>query len=55
MKRDTLIFAYTNEIHELTNSMYEHLMDDEIDEAFNDIESVRSILKEIKSSFTEEL
>lgn len=55
MRRDKLIFAYTDEIHDLTNSIYEHLMDDEIDEAFNDIESVRSILKEIKSSFTEDI
>lgn len=45
----------TNEIHDLTNDLYEQLMDSDIDDAFVTVESIRSILKEIKSSFTEEL
>lgn len=55
MNRDKFIFLSTDEIHEQTNAIYEHLMDNEVEQAFVCIESIRSILKEIKSSFIEEL
>ena len=55
MKRETFIDNTTREIHNLTDSLYEHLMDDEIDSAFEYINSITSILKEIRSSFTQDI